>query len=136
MQTGLENEKPMRSTNGIIIYFKGIGPINWVSSLQSTISQSTAEAEYKCIGAAGKLIMGERNLLSELKFPQLKPTTIYEDNDACIAMAKANFTSSKMRHLQINHHYIKEIVASKDVLPVYCSTENMVAGRHYDKNFA
>ena len=122
-----ENEKPMRSTNGIIIYLKGIGPINWVSSLQTTISQSTAEAEYKCIGAADKLVMGERNLLSELKFPQLKPTTIYEDNDACIAMAKANFTSSKMRHLQINHHYIKEIVASKNVLPVYCSTENMVA---------
>ena len=36
-------------------------------------------------------------------------------------------TSSKMIHLQINHHYIKEIVASKDVLPVYCPTDNMVA---------
>jgi hypothetical protein len=122
-----ENDKPMRSTNGIVIYFKGIGPINWVSSLQTTISGSSSEAEYKCIGAAGKLIMGERNILSELKFDQLEPTIIYEDNNACITMTKSSQTSSKMRHINLNHHYIREIVREKCVVPIYCSTNDNVA---------
>jgi hypothetical protein len=32
-----------------------------------------------------------------------------------------------MRHINLNHHYIREIVREKCVVPIYCSTNDNVA---------
>jgi len=123
-----ENDNPMRSTSGIVLYLRGVGTIYCESTLQTTIAGSTAEAEYRCLGSGGKLVEGFRNLFHELQFAQVEPTIIHEDNEACIVMANANFISSKMRHIQLNHHYIRELIKVKKVISlVPCKSEDMVA---------
>jgi hypothetical protein len=122
-----ENKSAMRSTNGIVLFLKGIGPICWLSSLQTTIATSTAEAEYKCLGVCGKMVMAERYLLAELGFPQVSATVVHEDNNACITIAQSHYTSSNMRHVNINHHYIRELIEQKSIAVTYCPSNDMVA---------
>jgi len=122
-----ENDLPMRSTTGMLVYLLGIGPLVWMSSLQTTIAGSTAEAEYKAVGSVAKAVIGQRQLLKELGFAQVKPTTIHEDNQACIAIAKAKFSGSKTRHIKLNHHLIREYIEDQDVQLEFCSTDKMIA---------
>ena len=43
-------------------------------------------------------------------------------------MANANFISSKMRHINLNHHYIRELIRDKKVISLKsCKSEVMVA---------
>ena len=122
-----ENTRPMCSTSGIVLYLKGIGPIQWVSSLQSTIAGSTAEAEYKSLGHTGKLVLGMRQVLEEIGFQQPGASVIFEDNNACIVMANSRYTSSKMRHMKINHHLIREYIQRGEIMLKYCPSEEMIA---------
>jgi hypothetical protein len=122
-----ENDFPMRSITGMVAMLKGIGPIGFTSSLQPTISRSTAEAEYKAIGVVGQWCSGVRQLLIELGFVQVEPTLIYGDNQACLVMAKSKLSGSKTRHIKLNHHYIRELVNDGEIKVEYCSTTDMLA---------
>jgi hypothetical protein len=121
------NDLPMRSITGTLIYLKGVGPLYWQSSLQSTVSRSTAEAEYRAGGDTGTKVKGMRNILGEVGFPQPTATDIFEDNEACIAMTKTIVCSSKSRHIKMEHHYIRELVKDKEVHLKSCDTKEMIA---------
>jgi hypothetical protein len=64
------------------------GPIIWYSKRQSTTAQSTAEAEYISANMCARALVWLSQLLSCLGFPPTGPTTIYENNQSCIAIAK------------------------------------------------
>jgi len=121
------NEHPLRSTTGYVIFIQGVGPIAAKTELQSTIAQSTAEAEYIALAETAKCIVHLRNLLAELKFTQMVPTIIFEDNQAAIAMSQNKITSSKTKHIKIKFHYIKELVQDNDITLAYCPTEEQIA---------
>ena len=122
-----ENEKPMHSLSGSVLYIAGTGPVFWQSKLQPTISRSTAEAEYRSSGVVAQHIAAYRTILQELGFLQTDPTIIYEDNQACIAMTKSLLCSSKARHIKLDHHYIRQQVREGEVTLQYCDTAAMVA---------
>jgi hypothetical protein len=122
-----ENDKPMHSLSGSLLYMVGTGPIFWQSKLQPTISRSTAEAEYRASGSTTQHIASYRNLLHELGFVQTSPTVLYEDNQACISMTTSHLCSSKSRHIKLDHHYIREQVRDGEVALEYCPTSDMLA---------
>ena len=121
------NDGAMRSLTGIVAYIRGVGPIFSQSKLQSTVSTSTAEAELKAVGSAVQFTLSIRQLLGELGFTPTLPTTIYNDNEACIASLKSTVSGSRLRHVKINFHFVKEKVAEKEVALQYLSTEKMLA---------
>ena len=59
--------------------------------LERTLSLSTAEAEYKTFTLATKVIDAVRQFLEEIGFAQDKPTLIYNDNQAAIAMSDLQY---------------------------------------------
>ncbi len=63
--------------------------VAYKTKLQPTVAQSSTEAEF--IGAcdAGKMLLYVRSIMWDLKIPQTAASMLYEDNDACIAMANA-----------------------------------------------
>jgi hypothetical protein len=122
-----ENDHPMRSLTGMIAYIHGVGPIYSQSSLQSTISRSTAEAEYRATATAGMFCSGFRQLLGELGFPQEAPSIIYNDNAACLIMAKNKSSGSNTRHVRLQYHFIRELVSEGEVKVEYCPTDRMIA---------
>ena len=76
-----------KSTSGYLFQIAG-GPISWRSKKQDTVALSTAEAEYVALSSAAQETVWLRRLISELNNPPDGPTTILEDNQSAMAMAK------------------------------------------------
>jgi hypothetical protein len=64
------------------------GPVSWCAKKQSAIALSTAEAENVALCHAVQEAIWLRHLLKDLGYLQLEATPIYEDNQACIKIAK------------------------------------------------
>ena len=75
------------STTGNVFLMSG-GAVSWISQKQATVALSTAEAEYVALGSATQETIWLRRLMTDLRFSQVKPTVIREDNQGAIAMAK------------------------------------------------
>ncbi len=76
-----------KSTSGYIFKLSG-GAISWRSKKQSCVALSTAEAEYIALASAAQESVWLQELLTSLKETKIKPTTIYEDNQSAICLAK------------------------------------------------
>ncbi len=115
-----------KSTSGYLFLIAG-GPVSWRSKKQDTVALSTAEAEYVALSIVSQECVWLRRLNSELKNEPQGPTTILEDNQSCIAMAKNPQFHGRTKHVNIKQHYIREQVHSKTVELKYCPTQDMVA---------
>jgi hypothetical protein len=108
------------SRTGYVILYSGC-PIHWGSKLQTEIALSTTEAEYIALSTAARELIPIRRLLRELtlhsplrevfQFPpgQLPPSTIFEDNASCIAIAtKDNHHKPRTKHISLKYHHFKD----------------------------
>ncbi len=121
------SEHPLRSLSGAVVGLKGIGVIGVQSSLQTTVSRSTAEAEYRAAGTACQLVLALRNQLEEIGFKQSGPTIILGDNEACIKLFKSEVSGSALRHIRNDHHFVRDHVKAGDIKLMYIPTLLMVA---------
>ena len=104
----------------------GNGAISWKSKLQSTVTASTMEAKYIRANEATREAIWIQQLLKELK--QIFSTIpIQIDNQSCIALAKNPEYHARSKHIDIQHHFIREQVKKKNVELFYCSTKEMIA---------
>ena len=68
-----------------------------------------------------------RRLVTELGNEPEGPTTLMEDNQSSIAMAKNPQFHGRAKHIDIRHHFIRERVNEGDIQLVYCPTGDMIA---------
>ena len=101
------DEDTRKSTTGFALLLYG-GLISWMSKLQSTVALSTAEAETIAGVEAVKQIMHLRLFLRELGQEQLSPTTVWEDNNAAIALAHGKEQSKRAKHYQMKVAFLNE----------------------------
>jgi hypothetical protein len=107
------------------------GPISWTSRRQRSIATSTAESEYISLCLAAKQTLWLRNLLLELGF--LHYTTekgkyrVLCDNQGAIALSENPENHSRSKHIDIQYHYVRELVASGELIVEYCPTKEMLA---------
>ena len=104
---------------------KNGGVISWRSQKQPTVALSSTESEYVALAFAGQEVLFLRTLLSELGFVQ-EVTTVYEDNQPCISMTKRS-DHKRTKHVDIKHHFLRDLVAKKVISVEYMPTEHMVA---------
>ena len=121
---GDANER--RSTTGYV-FFIGVGAISWNCRRQPTIALSTTEAEYMSTSQSTKEAIWLRKLLADVGFVQEGATTIMCDNQGCIALAKNPTHHSRTKHIDVQHHFIREKLESGEISLEYCPTEDMVA---------
>ena len=115
-----------KSTTGYVFLLCG-GAISWRSKKQPTPALSPAEAEYMAAAEATQEAIWLRQLLKDLKIEQKQPTTIFEDNQGCIAMTKNNVYHSRTKHIDIKYHFIRTEVENHKVTFVYKQTADMIA---------
>ena len=117
-----------KSTTGYIIMLNG-GPICWGSSKQRIVAQSTAEAEVTAATDAGKDVIHMRLLLSELGFPHHteQPTTIFEDNQSCIYLARNLKSRRTARHYEIRLRFLQQMVQDKEIEFTHIGTAHQIA---------
>jgi len=99
----------MRSTSAFAIVVETVGTILFLSKQQTTVSKSTMESEYRCASHAGQVFEGFVNLFGQLGILISTPVPIFIDNTATIAAIKTQATSFKLRHLLMDHAYLREL---------------------------
>jgi len=122
-------DKKDRRSVGAHVFKLANGPIFWQSRRQRTIATSTLEAEYMALASATREAFWIRSLLKELDMVDLigssSTVTIMGDNQGSIATAKN--PEPRAKHIDIQHHYVREKVADGVISISYCPTTDMVA---------
>ena len=114
-----------RSTTGWCM-FLGTSLISWKSKKQSTLSKSTAEAEYRSMSSASSEIVWLRRLLCEFGVFLKGPTPLYADNTSAIRIAKNVVFHERTKHIEIDCHFIcQHYVSDKLCLPYVPSHDQL-----------
>ena len=115
------------STTGNV-FLMASGPISWLSKKQAVVALSTSEAEYVALSLATQEVVWLRKLLiTDLKAASQQPTTLMEDNQGAIAIARNPVAHARTKHIDIRYHYIREAMQNGIVNLCYCPTEVMIA---------
>ena len=115
-----------RSTSGYAFQF-GNGTISWSSRKQPTVTKSSTEAEYVALSSATQEAIWLRRLMKDLGEQTDAPTTIDEDNQGAIELARNAKYHNRTKHIDICHHFVREKVISNEIRVIYCRTQDMVA---------
>ena len=118
--------KERRSTSGYAFIFGG-GAVSWKSKKQPTVALSTTEAEYMAATQATKEAIWLRRFLQEIGLQQNGPTPIHSDSQGSIALIKNPVHHARTKHIDIQHHFVREKCESEEVEFIYCSTAEMAA---------
>ena len=114
------------STTGNLFLMSG-APISWFSKKQPIVTLSTAEAEYVALSTATQEAVWIRKLLSDFGVSQSQATTIMEDNQGAICLAKNPVSHSRSKHIDVRYHYIREALNDGIIDLQYCPTHDMIA---------
>ena len=109
------------------MFFLNNSVISWNSKRQPTVATSSTEAEYMSLYSATQEAIWLRLLLKDLKYSDKASTTIYQDNQGCIALAKNPVYHSRTKHIDIKFHFLREKVLEEVITLEYKPTEEMVA---------
>jgi hypothetical protein len=93
---------------------------------QASISLSTAEAEYIDAGSCCTQLLWMKTLLGDYGFSQ-NTMIINYDNTSAINISKNPVQHSRTKHIDIKHHFLRDLVESKVVSLSFIPTENQLA---------
>jgi len=95
--------------------FLGDNLISWSVKRQTTLSHSSAEAQY--LGVANVVLEScwLHNLLLEPHYPIQKATLVYWDNVSVIYLAGNPVQHQRTKHIEMDIHFVREKVARGQV---------------------
>jgi transposase InsO family protein len=100
-----------RSTSGYVFIMAG-GPVTWSSKRQATVALSTVEAEYVAMSRCAQQMVWMHSWLDEVEVEYSVPGLIRGDNRGAVALTKNTKDHGKVKHIDIRHHYIRELLRS------------------------
>jgi hypothetical protein len=101
-----------RSTSGFVFMLNGAA-ISWRSKRQPTVALSSAEAEFISASAMVQEVIYLRKFLGNLGFPQTLPTSVFADNETCIAWSEGSVGGSeRAKHVDLRMHFVHEARAA------------------------
>ena len=100
-----------RSTSGYVFTMAG-GAVSWSSKRQTTVALSTVEAEYVAMSRCAQQMVWMHSWLNEVQIEFVVPGLIKGDNRGAIALTKNTKDHGKVKHIDIRHHYIRDLLQS------------------------
>ena len=112
-----QGDKDSRKSTSGSVFTLGGGAVVWRSIKQSSIADSTMEAEYIAASEAAKEAAWLKKFLSDLEVvPNMdKAVTLYCDNSGAVANSKEPRSHKRGKHIERKYHLIREIVNRGDV---------------------
>ena len=115
-----------RSTSGHIFIMAG-GPVSWSSKWQATVALSTVEAEYVAMSRCAQQMVWTQSWLDEVEMEYSTQGLIRGDNQGAITLTKNTKDHGKVKHINIQHHYICELIQSRTIMIKQVSSSNNLA---------
>ncbi|XP_068340298.1 uncharacterized mitochondrial protein AtMg00810-like [Pyrus communis] len=115
-----------RSVTGYVV-FLGSNPVSWQSKKQSSVSRSSTEAEYKALANCAADVCWIRSLMKDLHQFLPAPPDLHCDSISALSLSTNPVFHSRIKHLDIDYHFVRERVQKKDIVVHYISTDNQVA---------
>lgn len=94
---------------------------------QPTVSLSSIEAEYKALSSDTCEAIWLRKILEDVGETQQIPTIIRCDNQSTIKLKNDPIYHARTKHIDIQHHFVREKVKSKEIDLSCCNTNENVA---------
>jgi hypothetical protein len=107
--------------------FLGPNLISWCAKKKKTISKSSTEAEYKAMADATAEVMWVQTVLRELGVPCPRSTRLWCDNMEAKYLASNLIFHGRMKHMEVDYHFIGDRVMCKLLEVRFISTEDQVA---------
>ena len=114
-----------RSTSAYVMMV-GKGAVSWKSKRQESVALSSTEAEFMASTTACKEVMWIKDFLGELGFHQ-GVVRMFTDNQSSIKVMKNPVGHSRMKHIELQAYYVRDLIQRGEVEFVYCSTDVQVA---------
>jgi len=120
------DEKDRKSISGYCFYFLD-SLVSWSSRKQRTVSTSSTESEYYALTNTIKEAISIALFLSATQLPLPKPFPIYCDNQSTCAIANTDAISSRTKHIDVRHHFIRQHINDGSFSTIWISTNDMTA---------
>ncbi|CAL9028710.1 unnamed protein product [Prunus brigantina] len=108
------------------VFYAGNNLVAWHSKKQNSVSLSTAEAEYVAAGSCCTQLIWMRQMLEDYGLAQ-SCFLIYCDNMSAIDISKNPVQHSRTKHIDIRHHFIRDLVEDKILSLEFVPSEKQLA---------
>jgi hypothetical protein len=110
------------STTGFILYLSNV-LISWSSRKQRIVARSSTESEYRAVAITAAEVQWVKSLLQELGLSIPTPT-IYCDNISTTYTYHNLVLYSKMKHLEIDIYFVRDLVHRGDLRVSHISSKD------------
>ncbi|KAH9782897.1 retrovirus-related pol polyprotein from transposon RE1 [Citrus sinensis] len=111
-----------KSTGGYCIYL-GNNLISWSSKKQNAVARSSTESEYQALANTTAEILWLQSVLKELQVPLTEIPIIWCDNTEAASLAANPVHHSRTKHIEIDVHFVRDIISKGGVEVRYVPTE-------------
>jgi hypothetical protein len=101
--------------------------VSWSSRKQELVTLSTAKTKYVTATHAAKEAIWLCCLIGELFPNSLSPMTLFCNNQAMLKLAIDDNYCMHTKHINIQYHFIWQVINNKDIVIIYCPTNDMTA---------
>jgi transposase InsO family protein len=113
------------STTGVVCMYAG-GAVTWFSKKQKTVSVSTAQSELVAASEAARELVWLKRLFSDLVGVKKELPIVYVDNECALKVAQNPEFHKRMKHIAVQHFYIREqIVLGEMAVRRVCTQKNV-----------
>jgi hypothetical protein len=119
------NTDDRQSISGNVVTIGGT-ITHWTSKTQTTVSQSSCEAEYRSAAMCASEMVFTQNLIEEIEMNRY-PAILNIDNTAAIFLINNQHVGVRTKHIDVKYHFIRELTEAGRIMIHYIRSENNVA---------